>query len=301
MKRFLTLVLSATLGLSACKNTAPDPKTNLVTTATILEADTSGWTTHGGTYSEQRFSPLDKINTGNVETLGLAWSYDLDTSRGIEATPIVHDGVMYVTSTWNVLHAMDARTGERLWVYEPEIDKIQASNACCDIVNRGVAIWGDAVFMATIDGRLVSLDAKTGDVRWDVLTIDKSKPYTMTGAPRIIDGKVIIGNGGAELGVRGYVSAYDTESGDLIWRFHTVPGNPADGFENETMEMAAKTWNGTWWTAGGGGTVWDSMAYDPDLNLLYIGVGNGSPWNQSIRSPGGRGQSVSLIHFSPAS
>ena len=255
--------------------------------AAILNAGNDSWLTHGRTYSEQRHSPLDSINADTVENLGLAWSFDLNSSRGIEATPIVHEGMMYVTSTWNIVYALDARTGEQIWSYDPEIDKEQAAKGCCDAVNRGVAIWGDDIFTGTLDGRLISLDAKTGEVNWDVLTVDQSMPYTITGAPRIIKGKVMIGNGGAELGVRGYMSAYDAESGDMLWRFYTVPGNPADGFESPTMEMAAKTWTGEYWAAGGGGTVWDSMAYDPELDLLYIGVGNGSPWNHSIRSPEG--------------
>ncbi len=262
-------------------------ETSGVSQATILAADSSGWVTHGGTYAEQRHSPLAKVNSDNVSDLGLAWSYDLDSSRGIETTPIIHDGIMYATSTWNIVHAIDARTGDAIWSFDPDVDKAQAAKGCCDAVNRGVAIWGDRVYTATIDGRLIALDAKTGDVAWDIQTVDKTYPYTITGAPRIIKGKVIIGNGGAELGVRGYFSAYDADSGDMLWRFYTVPGNPADGFENDTMKMAAETWTGEYWKAGGGGTAWDSMAYDPDLDLLYVGVGNGAPWNHAIRSPEG--------------
>ena len=258
-----------------------------VTGKKIILADPKEWLSHGRTYSEQRHSPLTAINKSNVAQLGLQWSYDLGTSRGIEATPIMHDGVLYVTSTWNIVHALDARSGDIIWSFDPVVDKQQAAKGCCDVVNRGVALWGNSVFTATIDGRLISLDSKTGKVNWDINTIDKSKPYTITGAPRIIKGKVIIGNGGAELGVRGYISAYDATSGELVWRFYTVPGNPEDGFENATMEMAAKTWTGKYWEAGGGGTAWDSMAYDPKLDLLYFGVGNGSPWNQRIRSPEG--------------
>lgn len=289
MRKLSVSVLA--LGLFACQ---PQSSTKLtsksitpVTSAKIIEAPTSSWLSHGGDYNEQRHSKLKTLNTDNVAELGLEWSYDLGTSRGIEATPIVHDGLMFVTSTWNIVHALDARTGKKLWSFDPEVDKKQAAYACCDVVNRGVAIWGDKIFTATIDGRLIALDAKTGKVIWDVLTVDKSKPYTITGAPRVIKGKVIIGNGGAELGVRGYVGAFDAETGEQIWRFYTVPGNPAEGFENDTMKMAAETWNGEWWAAGGGGTAWDSMAYDAELDLLYVGVGNGSPWNQSIRSPGG--------------
>ncbi|MEO0368887.1 MAG: PQQ-binding-like beta-propeller repeat protein, partial [Pseudomonadota bacterium] len=252
-----------------------------------MDANLDGWRSHGRTYDEQRHSPLSSVNRDTIDRLGLAWSFDLGTSRGIEVTPIVHEGMMFVTATWNIVTALDARSGQTLWQYDPKIDKSQAALACCDAVNRGVAIWGDDIFTGTIDGRLISLDARTGTVNWDIVTIDQTKPYTITGAPRVIDGKVIIGNGGAELGVRGYVSAYDADNGEMLWRFYTVPGNPDDGHENAAMQAAAETWTGEYWTAGGGGTVWDSMAYDKDLHLLYIGVGNGSPWNQSIRSPEG--------------
>lgn len=265
------------------------PATAGVDAAAIINADANPgeWLTHGRTYSEQRYSPLDRINTDNAKDLGLAWSYDLGVSRGIEATPIVHDGVMYVTGSWNIVSAIDARTGAVIWTYDPGVDRSRASVMCCDIVNRGVALWQGKIFTGTIDGRLIAIDAATGAELWDVLTVDLEKPYSVTGAPRVIKGKVLIGNGGAEFGVRGYISAYDAQTGEMLWRFYTVPGNPANGFENAAMETAAKTWNGEWWALGGGGTVWDSMAYDPDLDLLYIGTGNGSPWNQRIRSPGG--------------
>ena len=263
--------------------------------AAIVDADANPgeWLSHGRTYDEQRFSPLDAITPDNVGDLGLAWSFDLGTSRGIEATPIVHDGLMYVTASWNIVYALDAKTGAEIWRFDPEVDRSRAAVMCCDIVNRGVALWGDKIFTGTIDGRLIALDRKTGSKAWDVNTIDLSKPYSITGAPRVVKGKVLIGNGGAELGVRGYISAYDVNSGRLVWRFYTVPGNPENGFEDDAMEMAAQTWAGEWWTAGGGGTVWDSMAYDPALDLLYIGVGNGSPWNHQIRS-GGEGDNLFL-------
>ena len=251
------------------------------------DTDTSNWLTHGRTYDEQRFSPLAEINKDNVDQLRLAWYFDVPTNRGMEATPIVVDGRMYVTGSWSIVYALDAATGEELWRYDPKVPKSWGQYACCDAVNRGVAVWGDSVFVGTLDGYLVALDAATGDERWRVDTIDRKPPYTITGAPRAVNGLVIIGNGGADYGVRGYVSAYDTDSGEMRWRFYTVPGNPEDGFENEALEKAAATWKGEWWQYGGGGTVWDSMAYDAELNLLYIGVGNGSPWNQRIRSPGG--------------
>ncbi|GAB5449732.1 MAG: PQQ-dependent methanol/ethanol family dehydrogenase [Halioglobus sp.] len=246
------------------------------------------WMSHGRTYSEQRYSPLAGIKADNVEELGLAWSFDLNTQRGIEATSIVVDGVMYMTSAWSIVHALDARSGEPLWTFDPQVAKEKAKHTCCDVVNRGVAVWKGQVFFGALDGRLFALDAATGKVNWEVATLDASLPYTITGAPRVVKDKVLIGNGGAEFGVRGFISAYNVSDGSLAWRFYTVPGNPELGFESDALEMAAKTWNGTWWElGGGGGTVWDSMAYDPELDLLYFGVGNGTPWNQQIRSPGG--------------
>ncbi len=252
------------------------------------DSEPGNWMSHGRTYSEQRYSPLAGINEDNIEELGLAWSFDLNTQRGIEATSIVVDGVMYMTSAWSIVHALDARSGEPLWTFDPRVAKEKAKHTCCDVVNRGVAVWQGQVFFGALDGRLFALDAATGKVNWEVATLDASLPYTITGAPRVVKDKVLIGNGGAEFGVRGFISAYNVNDGSLAWRFYTVPGNPELGFESDALEMAAKTWNGKWWElGGGGGTVWDSMAYDPELDLLYFGVGNGTPWNQQIRSPGG--------------
>lgn len=256
----------------------------------LINADSepSNWLTHGLTYAEDRHSPLSKITPDNVSSLGLAWYFDTNTTRGLEASPLVIDGVMYSTTSWSQVFAHDAVTGELLWHYDPQVPKAWGINACCDVVNRGVAAWGDKVFVGTLDGRLVALDRHNGAVRWDVLTIDPLRPYTITGAPRAVNGKIIIGNGGAEYGVRGYVGAYDAETGEQVWRFYTVPGDPKQPYESTAVELAAKTWTGDeYWRVGGGGTVWDSMAYDPELNLLYVGVGNGSPWNRWVRSPGG--------------
>ncbi|MEM1103457.1 MAG: PQQ-binding-like beta-propeller repeat protein, partial [Pseudomonadota bacterium] len=254
-----------------------------------IKAEPAGdWSKHGRTFAEDRFSPLDQINRETIDGLELAWSYDLDTRRGQEATPLVIDGVMYTTSAWSKVQAFDARTGELLWQYDPEVPGEWAVRGCCDVVNRGVAYHEGRVYVGSLDGRLIALDGETGDEVWSVDTIiDRTKSYTVTGAPRIVKGRVIIGNGGGEFGVRGYVSAYDAKSGELDWRFFTVPGDPSQPFENPILETAAKTWTGEWWNYGGGGTVWDSMAYDPNLDLLYIGVGNGSPWNPAIRSPEG--------------
>jgi quinohemoprotein ethanol dehydrogenase len=254
-----------------------------------LEAE--NWLAHGRGYAEQRYSPLDEIDRENANELGLAWSFDVDSKVGLQSTPLVIDGTMYVTAGWSVVHALDAKSGAHLWTYDPEVSRETSYRYCCGFVNRGVAAWGDKLYLGALDGRLISIDAKTGGQVWSMLTVpppESGKSYAISGAPRIVKGKVIIGNAGAEFaGTRGYVSAYDAESGELLWRFFTVPGNPADGFETPQMEEAAKTWTGEWWKLGGGGTVWDSMAYDPELDLLYIGVGNGTPHNQQFRSPGG--------------
>ncbi|RCW67329.1 PQQ-dependent dehydrogenase, methanol/ethanol family [Pseudorhodoferax soli] len=253
-------------------------------------AKTADWPSYGLDYAETRHSKLDQINAGNVKQLGLVWSYNLESTRGVEATPLVVDGVMYVTASWSVVHAIDARTGQRIWSYDPQVDKSKGFRGCCDVVNRGVALWQGKVYVGAYDGRLIALDAASGRVLWQKDTlIDHARSYTITGAPRVFKGKVIIGNGGAEYGVRGYVTAYDAETGDQKWRWFTVPGDPAKPFEDAAMERAAKTWDpaGKYWEAGGGGTVWDTMAFDPALNLMYIGTGNGSPWAHSKRSPKG--------------
>lgn len=246
------------------------------------------WRQHGLNDAETRFSPLAQINADNVDELGLAWSFAYPTARGKEATPLVIDGVMYSTGSWSHVFAHDARSGELLWFFDPQVPRDWAVHLCCDVVNRGLAHHDGKLFVGTLDGRLISLAASDGSVLWEVQTTDRGKPYSITGAPRIVDGRVIIGNGGSELGVRGYVSAYAAADGERLWRFHTVPGNPAEGFESAALERAAETWGGgPWWEIGGGGTVWDSMAYDPALDLLYIGVGNGAPWNRQLRSPDG--------------
>jgi quinohemoprotein ethanol dehydrogenase len=248
------------------------------------ERDAGNWLTYGRTYSEQRYSPLTQISAENANRLGLAWFADLDTNRGQEATPLVIDGVMYVSTAWSLVKAYDARTGRLLWSYDPEVPRELGVNGCCDVVSRGVAAWNGKIFVATFDGRLVALDAATGKPVWSTITVDKDKPYTITQAPRVVKSRVIIGNSGAEYGVRGYISAYDAETGKMAWRFYTVPGDPSKPFENDAMAMAAKTWSGEWWKHGGGGVVWDAISYDPNLNLLYFGAGNGVEWSRAKRS-----------------
>ena len=263
--------------------------TNRISTASAADE----WLTYGGTYDEQRHSSLIDVNKETVADLGVAWTYDLATNRGVESTPIVVDGVMYVTSAWSLVYGLDAKTGEELWVYDPDVDRAVGVKACCDVVNRGVAVYDGKVFVGVIDGRLEALDAETGEVVWSKVTVDQSKPYTITGAPRVVNGKVLIGNGGAELGVRGYLSAYDANTGDKVWRFYTVP-NPEKQPDGEISDAAFEdignvTWGdeGAWVTDGGGGTVWDSIVYDEVNDQIIFGVGNGSPWNREFRDPSG--------------
>ena len=289
----ILLLLGVATGFLACNSV---PTQQIPPATTSKSADVNGdriekadrepgnWLSYGRTYNEQRFSPLKQITDANVSKLSLAWYYDLETRRGQEATPLVVDGAMYFTTAWSKVISLDAASGARRWEYDPKVPPEWAVNACCDVVNRGVAAWKGNVFVGTLDGRLIALDAATGKPVWETLTIDRKVRYTITGAPRVVKGKVIIGNGGAELGVRGYVSAYDAETGNLVWRFYTVPGDPSKPFENPVLEKAARTWSGEWWKNGGGGTVWDAMAYDPQLDLLYIGTGNADPWARKIRN-----------------
>ncbi|MCP5432141.1 MAG: PQQ-dependent dehydrogenase, methanol/ethanol family [Alphaproteobacteria bacterium] len=258
------------------------------------DAEPESWLSYGRTYSEQRYSPLDQIDTESVSRLGFVWEYETLTNRGLEASPIVVDGRLFATGSWSTVYALDAKTGAELWHYDPKVPGKWGRYACCDVVNRGVAVWKGRVYVGTLDGRLVALDAATGKVDWEVDTIGGEVPYTITGAPRVVKDKVIIGNGGAEYGARGFVTAYDAATGERVWRIYTVPGDPSKPFESPELEKAAATWAASedpaapkWWEIGGGGTAWDSMAYDPDLDLLYVGTGNGSPWNRWVRSPGG--------------
>jgi quinohemoprotein ethanol dehydrogenase len=258
--------------------------------ARIVAAAPREWLSYGRDFAETHYSPLAQINTSNVAGLELVWSWDLPKGGARpEATPIVVDGVIYASGPSSTVFALDARTGKNLWFWDPGIPGAAQGgpSVCCGSVNRGVAVFGNKVFVATLDGRLVALNRESGIVEWAVQTTPRDSDFSITQAPRVMGGHVVIGNSGAEYGVRGYVTAYDPDDGALVWRWYTVPGNPADGFENDAMRAAAATWHGEWWKMGGGGTVWDGMAYDPVLGLIYIGTGNGSPWNREARSPGG--------------
>jgi quinohemoprotein ethanol dehydrogenase len=279
-----TAFLVALGGLAACGGTTGS-KHAAVDDARLLAAadDGANWMSYGRTYDEQRFSPLTDVNDGNVNQLGLEWSFDLDTARGQEATPIVVDGVMYVSTAWSMVKAFDAATGKLLWAYDPEVPRELLVNVCCDAVNRGVAVYNGKVYVGTIAGHLVALDAATGKVVWDKKTTPEDSPMTITGAPRIVKGKVLIGSAGSEYITRGYLAAFDAETGAEAWRFYTVPGDPSKPLEGKHLEVAAKTWAPDAWKTGGGGTVWDSITYDPTLDLVFFGTANAEPWNPAAR------------------
>jgi len=270
---------------SAETSTVPDRASSA---PTAMENPANEWRSHSRDYSEQRYSPLDQITADNIEQLDLAWYGDLIERGGnYETTPLVADGRIYVSAPWSKVYAFDAATGESLWKYDPEVPGEWAVNLCCGIVNRGVSLWEDKIIWGTLDGRLVAVDAASGELVWEVQATDRSKQLSITGAPRIANGRIFIGEAGSEFHMRGYLAAYDADNGEELWRWWAVPGNPELGFEQPELEWAADTWNGDWWETGGGGTPWDGILYDPVTDLVIFGTGNGAPWPAEIRSPGG--------------
>lgn len=280
MFAWLALAIAGGLALNSCSDSAaPLEPTALV--------DPENWPSFGRTGGEQHYSPLDQINTDTVSTLGLAWHYDLPSENTLTG-PVEADGKLFVTTGHSFIRAFEAATGKLLWEYDSKTRELGGLALRMGWGPKGIAWWNGRLFLATQDGRIIALDANTGKPLWEQRDFDPKEMRYINGPPRVFDGKLVIGHGGADVSpIRGYVTAYDAMSGKQLWRFHTVPGNPADGFENEAMRMAAKTWKGEWWKQGGGGTAWNAFAYDPELKLVYIGVGNGFPYNQSLRSPGG--------------
>jgi quinohemoprotein ethanol dehydrogenase len=291
------LATLAVFALAACDSDSPqqpsspqpppaDVSTTGVTDAMLAAGNAEEWLTYGGSYEEQRFSPLTQITAEGVGELGLAWFADLDTGRGQEATPLMHNGTIYISTAWSMVKAYNAKTGALKWEYDPKVPRETLSRVCCDAVNRGVALYDDKVYVAALDGRLIAVSMATGKEVWSKTIVPDQESYAITGAPRIANGKVLIGSAGSEYRARGSIAAFDAQTGDEVWRFHTVPGNPADGFENAAMEKAAQTWAGDWWEFGGGGTVWDSITFDPGTNLVYFGTGNAEPWNPNTNDRG---------------
>jgi quinohemoprotein ethanol dehydrogenase len=248
------------------------------------------WLTYGLTPGETRYSPLKQIDVNNVNRLGLAWSYDVGPGGGNqEATLLAYNGSLYGITNWSVVFAVDARTGKERWRWDPEVNQTAVRpKICCGVVNRGIAIYQGKVIAPVIDGRLEALDAETGKPLWEARVAYPQDNYTITMAPRIAKGKVIVGVSGAEYPVRGFFSAFDANSGQFAWRFFTIPGDPSKPFEHPALKKAAETWSGDWWKLGGGGTVWDGMAYDPEADLVYVGTGNGGPWPEELRKSKGK-------------
>jgi quinohemoprotein ethanol dehydrogenase len=304
VRAVLTGVMLAA-GLAACGK-APETAADAAPVPTgkvdaqrvaAVDKEPGQWLTSGRDAGKTFYSPLDQINAETVSRLGFAWEFEAGTNRGMQATPIVVDGVMYTSGVAGRVYALDAANGKVLWRFEPQIDFKNARSACCDIVNRGVSVWNGKVYVATFDGILYSLDARDGKVLWQADTItDRNRAYSITGAPQIAGKVVVIGNGGAEYDSRGYVSAYDLETGKQAWRFYTVPRDPKLGPEGAAsdgiMAKATATWHGTDWDRGGGGNAWDAFNYDPELNIVYFGTANGAPWNRELRSPGGGDNSL---------
>ena len=285
----LVLALAGGLGLLAAAvagNAAPPAASRSAEARYLDSATGNDWPGPGRTYGEQHFSPLAQVNANNISRLALAWSLDLDVGNSV-TQPIAVDGVLYFVTGTGILHAVDAVRGRELWTYdarvwERETDKMRAAWG-----TRGVSWWNGTLYFGSIDGRLIAIDAASGKERWSVNTVGPGDGRFITGAPRVFDGKVLIGHGGADwAAVRGYVTCYDAASGRQLWRFYTVPGNPADGFENDAMKMAAATWHGEWWKQGGGGTAWNAMSYDAETRTVFVGTGNGAPWNHKVRSAG---------------
>jgi PQQ-dependent dehydrogenase (methanol/ethanol family) len=276
--------------IACASGAAITAQTRQVDDAVLLNPPAEEWVSYGRDYAETHHSPLQQINATNVAQLKLAWSAEVGSQGKVETTPLMWDGMLYGTSTWSVVFAIDVRTGTLKWKWDPGLVRGGPAEGgprfCCGPVNRGVALYKGRVYVGLLDGRLVALDGKTGDIVWSVQTTPPGSDYSITGAPRIVKGRVLIGNGGGEYGVRGYLTAYDAETGKQAWRWYVVPGDPSKGVEDRSMELAVRTWRGDWWKYGGGGTPWDGLAYDPELDLVYVGTGNGSPWSRDHRSQG---------------
>ena len=280
--RFQNLLMCAVAALAF----GPVPGNAQVPYRRIAGADSepSGWVTYSGNYQAQRFSSLNQINRQNVSQLKPAWVYQMRNSGIVETSPIVADGVMYITEPPSTATALDVRTGRPLWTYTPSIpsDVIIIGSPP---VNRGVAILDNTVFLGTVNCHLIALDAKSGIVRWDIVVDDNKKGYYITAAPLAIDGKLIIGVSGAETGIRGFIDAYDPKTGKRLWRTWTVPGKGEPGSESWGGDSAQH----------GGGSTWVTGSYDPELNLVYWGTGNPAPdWNDDTR-PGDNLYTCSLL------
>jgi quinohemoprotein ethanol dehydrogenase len=264
---------------------APVDAAVLKNAGTPADSLPGSWLSYGRSQNETRYSPLKQIDASTVSRLGLSWSYVLGAGGGNqEGTPLVWNNTLYGITTWSVVYALDARTGKELWRWDPEVNQPAVRpKICCGIVNRGLALYNGMIFAPALDGRLIALDALSGKPVWEARVAFPQDMYTITMAPRVANGKVLVGVSGGDKPTRGFFDAYDAKTGRRAWRFYTVPGDPSKPYENEAMRAAAKTWGGDFYTKGGGGAVWDGVAYDPETNLVYVGTGNAEPWVQKFR------------------
>lgn len=292
-RAFGVVLVAMALALSGCGREAWRGGPGAIDDRRMINAasEPENWLVNGGTLNGEHYSALDQINLDTIQNLRPAWSFDFDTTRNQEAEPIVVDGVMYVTTAWSKVYAINAATGEQIWFYDPEVPGEAGLMACCDVVNRGAAVYKGRVYVATLDGRLIALDAASGALVWSTMTVEPNSNYTITGAPRVVKDLVIIGNAGGDFGIRGYVSAYRADTGEQAWRFYLAPGDPAAGPDNAASDSVMETlirptWAGDYWRYGGGANAWNAIVYDPDLDQIYVGTGNGSPWDAQYRSNG---------------
>jgi PQQ-dependent dehydrogenase (methanol/ethanol family) len=290
--RKTTILVLSIVGLILATWVAAGQQSRRIDDLALKNAGKTGedWLTYGLTPGETRYSPLKVIDTSNVGRLGLAWSYDVGPGGGNqEGTPLEWNGNIYAITNWSVVFSVDARTGKERWRWDPEVNQTAVRpKICCGIVNRGIAIYQGKIIAPVVDGRLEALDAETGKPVWEARVAYPQDNYSITMAPRIAKGKVIVGVSGAEYPVRGFFAAFDANTGAFAWRFYTIPGDPSKPFENPALKKAAETWSGDWWKLGGGGTVWDGVAYDPDADLVYVGTGNGGPWPEELRKSKGK-------------
>jgi quinohemoprotein ethanol dehydrogenase len=298
--RKLIIGVGAILAFMAWMGFAQQPRATVKTsqpdtTALMNAAQSKEWLTYGGNYAETRYSSLRQIDANNVSRLGLAWSYVVGSGGGNqEATPLFSNGVLYGITNFSIAFAVDAKTGKELWRFDPVVDRAFTSGpsnggVCCGILNRGLALYEGKVIVPVLDRRLIALDAASGKPVWSTRILpEDATGYSLTMAPRVVKDKVIVGLAGADFTPhRGFFAAFDVNTGRELWRFYTVPGDPSKPFENPAMERAAKTWSGDWWKYGGGGSVWDSLSFDPEANLIYVGTGNGAPWPGAMRKSNG--------------
>ncbi|MBV9503887.1 MAG: PQQ-dependent dehydrogenase, methanol/ethanol family, partial [Acidobacteriia bacterium] len=288
----LSILAGSLCGLMLTSAAAQAQQTRRVDDTTLKNAAKTAddWITYGLNYGEWRYSALNQLNAANISRLGLAWSYEVGKGGGSqEATPLEWNGTLYGITNWSIVFALDVRTGKERWRWDPEVNQEAVRpKICCGIVNRGLALYQGMVIAPVIDGRLEGLDAETGKVIWEAPVAFPQDNYTITMAPRLVKGKVIVGVSGAEYPVRGFFAAFDAATGHQAWKFYTVPGDPSKPFENAAMRKAAGTWDGEAWKLGGGGTVWDGLSYDPDSDLIYVGTGNGGPWPEELRKSKGK-------------